>query len=134
MANHEIEIRIQLKHPDNFLRWLRKSAKLINSFNQIDFYFEPASKSFTFLDADGYKNADEWLRIRVGDRNEICYKKWHRDKKTKKSLYAEEIETAIDNGEKLIEILKRLGFKQISLLKNIGKVGNIKISNLIVIK
>jgi adenylate cyclase class IV len=50
--------------------------------------------------------------MRVGDRNEICYKKWYRDKKTKKSLYVEEIETAIDNGEKLIEILKRLEFRQ----------------------
>jgi adenylate cyclase class 2 len=117
MANHEIEIRIQLKHPNKFLRWLRKSAKLIDNFNQIDFYFEPVSKPFIFLDAEGYKNANEWLRIRVGDRNEICYKKWYRDKKTKKSLYAEEIETAIDNGEKLIEILKRLEFRQIAVVK-----------------
>lgn len=117
MSNYEIEIRIQLKEPDIFRQWLKKSAELVGTSNQTDFYFEPAEKSFTYFDSNGYKNADEWLRVRIGDKNEICYKKWYRDKTTGKSLYADEIETSIDNDEKLVEILKRLDFNQIAIVK-----------------
>jgi len=117
MDNIEIEMRIQLEKPDTFLRWLKESAEPINSSNQTDFYFEPQDKPFIYLDPDGYKNADKWLRVRIGDKNEICYKKWYRDKDTRKSLYADEIETNIKDGEKLIEILKKLGFRQIAIVK-----------------
>jgi len=117
MDNIEIEMRIQLEEPETLLYWLKKSAEPINTSNQIDFYFEPKNKPFIYLDSDGYKNADEWLRVRIGDKNEICYKKWYRDKNTHKSLYADEIETNIEDGEKIIEILKKLGFRQIAIVK-----------------
>lgn len=100
MDNIEIEMRIYLEKPNTFLSWLKKSAELINSLNQIDFYFEPPDKPFIYIDSSGYKNADKWLRVRIGDKNEICYKRWYRDKNSQKSLYADEIEVAVENGKK----------------------------------
>ena len=117
MDNIEIEMRIQLERPDVFLRWLKESAEPKNSSNQTDFYFEPQDKPFIYIDSDGYKNADKWLRVRIGDKNEICYKRWYRDKNSHKSLYADEIEVAIENGKKIIEILKNSGFRQIAVVK-----------------
>ena len=118
MDNIEIEIRIKLDKSNSFLKWLKKSAKFIKSTDQVDYYFDPPGKSFIFSDRDGTKNADEWLRVRTkrGD-SEICYKYWHRDKETRKSIYADEIETTIGSVDKMMEILKRLGFRQISIIK-----------------
>lgn len=59
MDNIEIAMRIQLEKPNTFLRWLKESAKLINSSNQTDFYFEPQNQPFIYVDSDGYKNADK---------------------------------------------------------------------------
>lgn len=117
MKNIEIEIRIKLSNPDSFLKWMKKSAKLLEISDQADYYFEPPGKSFIYIDHDGYKDADEWFRVRMAGKNEICYKKWHRDKKTHKSLYADEIETPIEDGDKVLDIIKRIGFKQISVIK-----------------
>ncbi|MFH1392720.1 MAG: class IV adenylate cyclase [bacterium] len=118
MKNIEIEIRIKLKKPVLFLRWLKKTAKKIKTCDQTDFYFDPPCRSFIYKDTDGSRNADEWLRIRTMSKgDEICYKYWHKDPKTGKSTYADEIETSIGNAKQGLKILKRLGFKQISVIK-----------------
>lgn len=118
MINTEIEIKIKLDNPNFFSQWLKKSANFINTSKQTDFYFNPPGKSFIFIGPDGYKDADEWFRVRISNKgNEICYKKWHRDKKTRKSLYADEIESSIGNANQVLKILKRMGFKRISTIK-----------------
>lgn len=118
MKNIEIEIRIKLNNPDLFMEWLKKSAKQIKTAEQTDIYFDPPHKSFIVVDSDGYKNADEWLRVRISpNKNGICYKYWHTDKGTGKSTYADEIETIIGDPEQILEILKRLGFKQTAKVK-----------------
>lgn len=118
MKNIEIEIRIKLNKPNTFTQWLKKSAQRTKTLKQTDFYFNPPGKSFIYKDSDGYKDADEWFRIRIQDKgNEICYKYWHRDKKTHKSLYADEIETSIGDAKQILKILKILDFKKISTIK-----------------
>jgi predicted adenylyl cyclase CyaB len=118
MKEREVEIRIVLDKLDPLIHWLTKSAERIGAFDQKDFYFDRPDKSFIYIDSKGYRDADEWLRIRLssgGDK--ICYKKWYRNKKTGKSLYADEVEVNIEDGEQLIHLLKKLGFKLISVIE-----------------
>ncbi len=118
MKNIEIEIRIRLRDPILLEKWLEKTANKIKVSEQTDFYFDFPNKSFIYTDSDGCKNADEWLRVRTSEKgNEICYKLWHRDKVTNRSTYADEIETSVEDENQILEILKRLGFKQISVIK-----------------
>lgn len=115
--NKEIEIRLQLDDPDPFLKLLKKSGNFLKGADQVDFYFDPPGKTFIYTDSEGYKNADEWFRVRISDKNSICYKKWYRDKNTGKSLYADEMELNVEDGKGLIVLLKILGFKQISVIE-----------------
>lgn len=119
MENIEIEIKLKLDDPKRILNWLKKNAKLIKISDDADYYFDPPDRSFIYKNKhDGTKDADEWFRLRVSEKgNEICYKRWYRDEKTGKSLYADEIETLVGDQKKVLEILKRLGFKETSVIK-----------------
>lgn len=116
-SNKEIEIRLQLNDPEPLFKFLKNSAEFLKTSYQIDFYFDSPEKTFIYTDSKGYKNADEWLRVRISDKNSICYKKWYRDKNTSKSLYADEIEIGVKDGRELIALLENLGFKQISVVE-----------------
>lgn len=116
MKNIEIEIKIKLNDPKKLVKWLRTNAKKIGESNQEDHYFEHELKSFRYKDEDDYTDADEWLRVRIADnKHEICYKKWYRD--GKKSTYCDEIETTVGDPYQVLEIFKRLGFKETSVIK-----------------
>ncbi|MDD5696392.1 MAG: class IV adenylate cyclase [Candidatus Pacebacteria bacterium] len=116
--NQEIEVRLQVDDDiEPLLEFFKRVAKFLEKSNQVDFYFDSPQKTFIYTDPKGYKNADEWLRVRISKKNSICYKKWYRDKNTGKSLYADEIEINIEDGKKLITLLERLGFKQISVIE-----------------
>ncbi|MBS3165738.1 class IV adenylate cyclase [Candidatus Woesearchaeota archaeon] len=118
MHNIEIEIKLKLDQPEILLNWLKKNAEFVKSSDQIDYYFDPPHKSFIFEDEEGYKDAAEWFRIRVSPKgNELCYKFWHRDPQTNISLYADEIETSIGDEKQVKEMLKRLGFKETSIIE-----------------
>lgn len=117
MKNIEIEIRIRLSREQVFLDWLNKHAKHLVSVNQVDYYFDNPSKSFIYTDPDGFKDADEWLRLRHDITKRISivgYKKWIREEITRKSLYAEEFETSIEDINQAREIFNRLGFVEIA--------------------
>lgn len=116
MENIEIEVRIFLEDYKPMLNWLKDNAELIKTSEQSDYYFEHPNYPFICINGQGEKNADDWLRVRFGNNHEVCYKKWHRDKQTGKSLYADEIETFVQDGNKLIQILESLGFKKISTI------------------
>lgn len=115
--NKEIEVRIQLDDGKSLLNFLKNSAEFLKRSDQVDFYFDSPQKTFIYTDVRGYKNADEWLRIRISDKNSICYKKWYRDKSTGKSLYADEIELGIEDGKRFIMLLESLGYKQICVVE-----------------
>ena len=88
VIDREIEIRLQLNNPGPLLKLLKKSGNFLKASDQVDFYFDSPGKTFIYTDSKGYKNADEWFRVRISDKNSICYKKWYRDKDTGKSVYA----------------------------------------------
>jgi len=115
--NKEIEVRIQLDDPKPLFKFLKSSAEFLKRSNQVDFYFDSPQKTFIYIDSEGYKNADEWLRVRISDKNSVCYKKWHRDRNTGKSLYADEIELGIGDGKGFITLLESLGYKQVSVIE-----------------
>lgn len=115
--NKEIEVRIQLDDKRQLLNFLKNSAEFLKKSKQIDFYFDPPQKTFVYTTAEGYKDADEWLRIRISDKHSICYKKWYRDKDTGKYLYADEIELGIEDGRRFITLLENLGYKQICVVE-----------------
>lgn len=116
MENIEIEVRITIKNPQNFIQWLKKSAKQMKTFYQEDYYLQLPENPF-ICNFKGYKDANEWLRVRMSSKDSICYKKWHRDEKTGKSLYADELEINVENGSKTLELLKKLGFEIIETIK-----------------
>ena len=118
MEDIEIELKLKLEQPEILIKWLKENAELVGTSEQSDQYFDPPNKSFTYVDAEGYKDADEWFRVRSSEKgNEICYKLWHRDEKTGKSLYADEIETGVDDPKQILKILERLKFKPTSLIE-----------------
>ncbi|OGM26846.1 hypothetical protein A2627_05520 [Candidatus Woesebacteria bacterium RIFCSPHIGHO2_01_FULL_39_28] len=112
MDNVEIEIKIRPEQPKLLTAWLEKNAKLIKSSHQIDYYFNPPHKDFVFKDKDGKKRADDYLRIRV-DENDggVTFKHWHRELEASGRGYLDEIETKLDNPDKLLKIFELLGFK-----------------------
>jgi len=118
MKNIEIEIRIFIEDDSTLKNWLKHNATFVGNKYQHDIYFEPKQVPFIRIDDNGFKDADEWLRIRVyANSGELCYKKWHRDSETKQSLYADEVEVKIDKIDNLKLLLEYLDYNQISEVK-----------------
>ncbi len=118
MKDKEIEVKLKLANPKQLFEWLEKNAKKVGEYEQIDYYFEHDLHPFRFKDCEDYIDADEWFRVRVGsNKNEVCYKCWYRDEETNKSTYCDEIETEIGDPKRMIEIIKRLGYKQSSTIR-----------------
>ncbi len=118
MKNIEIEIRIFLETDAPLDEWLKLKAINKGKKFQHDIYFEPITNPFIKIDKNGFKDADEWLRVRIlKESGELCYKKWHRNKDTNESLYADEVELKIDDVENAKVLLKHLGYHQISEVK-----------------
>ena len=114
----EIEVKLKLEQPQKLLDWLKDNAQLVKESSHTDYYFDPPHKTFIYDNPqDSTKDAEEWFRIRVSEKgNEICYKLWHRDPETNRSLYADEIETFIGDKEAALKIINALGFKQTSVI------------------
>lgn len=113
----EIELRIFLRDPSTFMRWLRCNATWEATEYQVDHYYEVSERAFVVIGADGSKDADEWLRVRLADSHDsICYKKWRRDPSTGRSLWAEEIEVNVASGQAVRELFERLGLREIALV------------------
>jgi predicted adenylyl cyclase CyaB len=115
----EIEIKLKLDNPETLMAWLKKNAELVKDYSHTDYYFDPPHKTFAYTNPeDQTKDADEWFRIRTSEKgNEICYKLWHRDPESGRSLYADEIETFIGDKEAALKIITLLGFKETSVIK-----------------
>lgn len=112
MDDVEIEIKLRPKNPKALAAWLKKNAKLTKTSHQIDYYFDPPHKSFLFKDKSGKKTADDYLRIRVGEKDgKITFKHYHRELEAKGRAHLDEVETGIDKPNKIIKILELLGFR-----------------------
>jgi len=108
----EIEIKIKPKKPEVLVAWLKKNTKLIRSSHQIDYYFNPPHKDFLFEDRLGKKRADDYLRIRIDEKEGgVTYKHYHRELEAEGRAYLDEVETSLGKPDKLLKIFELLGFK-----------------------
>lgn len=113
----EIEIKIQVKDISGILRWLNDNATFIKEINLEDHYFESKYNPFIFIGKNNFKDANEWLRVRFTDKGDsICYKNCHKDE-NEVTLYLDEIETGVEDGIKVMNLLKSLGYNEISIIK-----------------
>ncbi|MBU4269940.1 class IV adenylate cyclase [Candidatus Dependentiae bacterium] len=111
----EIEIKLKLDktNSEKLNLWLTENAKYINSLNITDYYFDNPKCSFYSMSKTGYKEALNFLRLRLSDKdNFICFKKREIDD-SGKTLSVDEVETKVEDGFKVIEILKNSGFSEV---------------------
>lgn len=106
----EIEIQVQVQKVKPLLDFLRKSAKLVGQFHQVDQYFTPHHRNFIAI-----RPTDEWLRLRDSSgKFSINYKNWHHDKKTGKTNHCDEYETKVEDISPLRKIFTALDIKPIT--------------------
>lgn len=105
------EKRITLKEHIILSDWLEYKAKRVNRYNQEDYYFDLPKPTYMYIDPLGRVNYDGWLRIRTSDKGDsFCYKHVKRDPKSHKLISTEEIETVIESGLELKNILLQAKF------------------------
>lgn len=115
--NLELEIKIQVSNKNHLLKWLKQNATFIKAVDQEDHYFEPPDQSFIFERTPGFKDATQWLRVRFTPKGDsINYKNCHNDTNGT-FMYADEIETNLQDGHQMIAIFQALDFKETSVIK-----------------
>ena len=111
--NKEIEIKIKVDEDtiNKAENWLDKNAKYIGSIHHIEYYLNKPQTTFFFNAAEGYKDALDYLRIRLTKEGDsLCYKKFHMDPIEKTPLYCDEYEVTVSDGEKTLNLMKALGY------------------------
>lgn len=117
MEDIEVELKLKPRNPKQLFAWLKKNAELTKSSHQIDYYFNPPHKEFLYKDRDGKKRADDYLRVRVEEKEGgLTFKHYHRELEAEGRAYLDEIETNLDKPSKLLKIFKLLGFKKIATI------------------
>lgn len=115
--NLELEMKIQVDDINVIFDWLENNGEYLGKTSQIDYYYEPINNPFIFTDATGFLDANDWLRVRISAKGcSICFKRCHRNEQNI-ALYSDEIETKIDDAEKMKKILVELGYQEILKLK-----------------
>ena len=114
--NIEIEIQVNVEKIKPLIKFLKSNAVFRAKKHQIDEYFSPIHKDFL-----GVRPVSEWLRLRnTGKQYSINYKNWHYGKDNK-SYYCDELETGIENIDKVRKILSALNFKSIVTVDKLRK-------------
>ena len=115
--NIEIEIQVNVEKIKPLIKFLKSNAVFRAKKHQIDEYFSPIHKDFL-----GVRPVSEWLRLRnTGKQYSINYKNWHSEKNNK-SYYCDELETGIENIDKVRKILVALNFKSIAIVDKVRKI------------
>ncbi len=109
-GDREIEIKLKLEDNTRLQAWLEENAEKVAEISQHDIYFDPPDRSFR-IEVDGEMDAQEFLRVRFSDRDAICYKHWYRDD-AGKSTHADEFETELEDGRKVLKVFDALGFEE----------------------
>lgn len=118
MQDKEIEVKIKVNDSRKLLNWLQNKARLMSNSSQTDHYFDPPHKSFLFIDKNGRKAADEYLRVRIdGSGCFFAYKQINHERALVENVLINEIETKVGQPDKIIKILKKLGFKISATIK-----------------
>ena len=120
LINKEIEVKIQIDiQQQNILQqWLDKNAKFVGNVNHIEYYLNNPTSTFFFTAPENYKDALDYLRIRITkDGDSFCLKKFHEDPISKRPLYCDEYEVKVSDGKKTLELMKALGYTQHTIVE-----------------
>lgn len=120
----EIEIKFKLEKSDsnNLKNWLNQNSKFMGVINITDYYLDNPKSSFYTKSQDDLIEASNFLRLRVADNNNfLCFKKRKIDN-IGKTVSVDELETKINEPEKIIEILKYSGFTEIIEIKKTREI------------
>lgn len=113
----EIKIKIDKRDVDILNNWLNLNTKFLGVLKITDYYLNNPDSSFYSDSPKGYKEALNFLRIRITDKDSfITFKKRNIDKEGE-TLSVNEVETKIGDGNKTIEIFKQLNFSDTIELK-----------------
>ncbi len=109
----EVEIKVKIDDKDKVVEQLKKLGfKFIKKKFQEDIYFNGIDRDF--------KETDEALRIRDEDGNFFVTYKGKKIDKISKTR--EEIEVKIEDKEKMRQIFKKLGFKEVPPIRKIREI------------
>ncbi|NGX48592.1 MAG: hypothetical protein K940chlam5_00180 [Candidatus Anoxychlamydiales bacterium] len=125
--NKEIEVKIQAdKHIIcTAIEWLDKNAKYVRDIHHIEYYLNKPATTFFFNAPEGYKDALDYLRVRITKKGDsLCYKKFHMDPIEKTPLYCDEYEINVSDGKKTLELMKALGYIEQTLMEKKRKIYN----------
>ncbi|AIJ06403.1 adenylyl cyclase CyaB [Methanocaldococcus bathoardescens] len=109
----EVEIKVKIDDKDKVVEQLKNLGfKFIKKKFQEDIYFNGIDRDF--------RETDEALRIRNEDGNFFVTYKGPKIDKISKTR--EEIEVKIENKEKMRQIFKKLGFKEVPPIRKIREI------------
>ncbi|KKP22617.1 MAG: Adenylate cyclase [candidate division TM6 bacterium GW2011_GWF2_28_16] len=120
----EIEIKFKLEKSDNnnLKNWLAQNSKFMGIINITDYYLDNPKFSFYIKSQDQIIEAPNFLRVRVTDKDSfLCFKNRKIDN-VGKTVSVDELETKINEPEKILEILKYSGFTEILEIKKTREV------------
>lgn len=110
---YEVELKLEIDEYVDIEDRLREiGAKLYKVVNQEDYYYQHPCRDF--------KESDEALRLRIEDSTIRLGYKGPRLSKSMK--IREEFEVNLDNQEEIKEVLERLGFKLVAVIKKIRRI------------
>jgi len=121
----EIEVRIQADKVvvDKAKAWLEKNAKYVGDIHHVEYYLNKPATTFFFNAPQGYKDALDYLRIRLTKKGDsFCLKKFHVDPIEKRTLYCDEYEVDVSDGRKTLELMKALGYTEQTLMEKKRKI------------
>ena len=108
----EIEVKFQLDNSNmNILQdWLTKNTKYEGEVSYSDYYLDNPDSTFFYMASGGYKDILQFVRIRTSlEKNFICYKNRHITEEGK-TLYCDEYETEVKDGNISLKIFTALGY------------------------
>lgn len=123
--NKEIEVKIQADEEifNKMQNWLNSNAKYIKEIHHLEYYINNPNTSFFFTSEEGYKDALDYLRVRITENGDyLCYKKFHEDPVLKRPIYCDEHEVKISDGKKTLELMKALGYNEQSRMEKLRKI------------
>ncbi|HME53899.1 MAG TPA: class IV adenylate cyclase [Candidatus Lokiarchaeia archaeon] len=114
--NLEIEIKVKISSIEEMAEQLDAAGAIFSGdLVHEDYYFDKPEKLGSFA------RTDEALRMRVSrnvsQETEQCYLTYKGGKVDSTTKTREEIEVGVDDGQKMREIIKHIGFREIIVVK-----------------
>lgn len=117
MEKREIEIQVVIENVRPLVAFLKERGQFRGKKHQRDEYFSPSHRDFLAV-----RPVREWFRLRSTDgAYSVNYKYWHMDS-TGKSLYCDEQESALGDGEAFRAMLTALDFRPLITVDKIREI------------